>query len=186
MLTSSLRAKLPVSLYWAPLAEKALKRVRYSRLPCCFLQCCSAHYSEIADQAVWEACWTLKMSKYPFFFGPRPLSWSDWVPHYLAPVVKITTHRRCQILHQALTSRAHLWRPGSTTRVITFPPIRVSFAVIFRSIDMIRISRFDSRLLRAEKKASICFGAAVKARSPNIEGCGLNPVALPWEEPSHI
>ena len=77
---------------WAALVEKALKWVRYSRLPCCFLQCCSAQYSEIADQAVWEACWTLKMSKYPFFFrartrwgsfqrSPRPPSSSDWVPH---------------------------------------------------------------------------------------------------------
>ena len=70
MLTSSLRAKLqPISLYWAALVEKALKWVRYSRLPYCFLQCCSAQHSEIADQAVWEACWTLKI---PVFSGPGP------------------------------------------------------------------------------------------------------------------
>ena len=72
ILSYSLRAKmLPVSLYWAQSVEKALKRVRYSQLLCCFLQCCSAHYREIADQAVWEALWTLKMSKYQFFFRAR-------------------------------------------------------------------------------------------------------------------
>ena len=85
MLTSSLRAKLqPISLYWAALVEKALKWVRYSRLPCCFLQCCSAQYSEIADQAVWEARWTLKMSKYTFFSGPVGRAFSvppDPLPH---------------------------------------------------------------------------------------------------------